>query len=130
MNDSSSGDQVALGSERGAFSADERKWAFFAHLSALSGVIVPFGNVLGPLIIWQIKKDEMPFVAQQAKEALNFQITVSLALLACFLLFIVVIGVFLLPVVGIGALVLTIIAAVSANDGKPYRYPFTWRPVS
>jgi uncharacterized Tic20 family protein len=130
MNDSDNSDVESLGSSSGALSVDERKWAFFAHLSALSGIIVPFGNLLGPLIIWQIKKDEMPFVAQQAKEALNFQITVSLALIACFVLFIVVIGFLLLPVVGIAALVLTIIAAVSANDGKAYRYPFTWRPVT
>jgi uncharacterized Tic20 family protein len=130
MYDSDNSDRESLGSERGAFSVDERKWAFFAHLSALAGIIVPFGNLLGPLIIWQIKKDEMPFVAEQAKEALNFQITVTLALIACFVLFIVVIGVFLLPVVGVGAVVLTIIAAVSANDGKRYRYPFAWRPVT
>jgi uncharacterized Tic20 family protein len=130
---SDSDDTVAdtLAPERGAAPGiEERKWAFFAHLSALSGFIVPFGNLLGPLIVWQIKKDEMPFAAQQAKEALNFQITVCLAITACFVLFVVVIGFFLLPVVAIGALVLTVIAAVSANDGKAYRYPFTLRLVS
>jgi hypothetical protein len=108
-------------------SAEQRQWAFFAHLSALSGFIIPFGNLLGPLIIWQVKKNEMPFVDDQGKEAVNFQITVSIAVIACFLLFLVLIGFLLLPLVGIAALVLTIIAAVRANNGEAYRYPFALR---
>jgi len=113
--------------EAGAPDAEQRQWAFFAHLSALAGIVIPFGNLLGPLIIWQIKKDTMPFVADQAKEALNFQITVCIAVLVSILLFIVLIGMLLLPIVGIAALVLTIIAAVKANNGETYRYPFTLR---
>lgn len=81
-------------------------------------------------MVWQLKKAEMPFVDDQGREALNFQITVSLALLACVLLMVVGIGFLLLPVVGIAALVLTIIAAVKANDGERYRYPFTLRLIS
>ena len=110
--------------------AEQRQWAFFAHLSALSGLVIPFGNLIGPLIIWQIKKDSMPFVAEHAKEALNFQITVSIALIVSFLLFIVLIGMLLLPLVGLGALILTIIAAVKANNGETYRYPFTLRLIN
>lgn len=111
-------------------SAEQRQWAFFAHLSALAGLVFPFGNIIGPLIIWQIKKEQMAFVADQAKEALNFQITVTIALLVSFVLFIVVIGLLLAPIIGIAALVLTIIAAVKANNGEQYRYPFTLRLVS
>lgn len=110
-------------------SAEEKQWALFAHLSALVGFIVPFGNVLGPLIIWQIKKAEMPFVDDQGKEALNFQITVLIALIACFVLMFVVIGMLLMPIVGIAALVFTIIGGIKANNGETYRYPFTLRLV-
>ncbi|MCX7555760.1 DUF4870 domain-containing protein [Xanthomonadaceae bacterium JHOS43] len=108
-------------------SAEARQWGLFAHLSALAGLVIPFGNILGPLIIWQIKKAEMPFVDDQGKEALNFQITVAIAMLVCFVLMMIVIGFLLLPLVGIAALVFTIIGGIKANEGVAYRYPFTLR---
>jgi hypothetical protein len=111
-------------------SDEERQWALFAHLAALAGFIIPFGNLIGPLIIWQVKKAELPFVDEQGKEALNFQITVSLAVLVCILLMAVLIGLLLLPVVAIGALVLTVIGAIKANGGEHYRYPLTLRLIS
>ena len=111
-------------------SMDERTWALFAHLSALAGFVFPFGNLLGPLIVWQVKKNEMPFVDEQGKEALNFQITVTLAAIVCFVLMVVVIGFFLLFAVGIAALVLTIIGGIKANAGEHYEYPFSWRIIT
>lgn len=109
--------------------AEQRQWAMFAHLSALLGFVFPFGSLIGPLVIWLIKKDTMPFVDDQAKEALNFQITVALAIIVCFVLMLVLIGFFLLWAVVAGALVFVIVAAVKANDGETYRYPFTLRLV-
>jgi uncharacterized Tic20 family protein len=106
-----------------------RQWAMFCHLSAFFGLIFPFGNLLGPLIIWQIKKEADPFIDAQGKEALNFQITVSIAAMVSMMLMVVIIGFPLLLLVGVGALVLTIIAGLKANDGVAYRYPFTWRLV-
>ena len=109
-------------------SAQARQWAMFCHYSAFFWFLVPMiGNVLGPLIVWQLKKDMDPFVDEQGKEALNFQITVALLMLVCLLLALVVIGLLLMWVVGVGALVLTIIAAIKANEGQAYRYPFCWR---
>lgn len=102
----------------------------FAHLSALIGFLIPFGNVIAPLVIWQLRKDDMPFAAAQAKEALNFQITVCLAALLCVLLVVILIGFFLLWLLAIATLVLLVIAAIKANDGVDYRYPFTLRLVS
>lgn len=113
----------------GAPGSEERQMAMFAHLSALVGIIIPFGNILGPLLIWLLKKETMPFVDDQGKEALNFQITVTIALLVCIVLMFVLIGLLLLPLVGLAALILTIIAAVKANEGTAYRYPFTLRLV-
>lgn len=108
-------------------SADERQWAMIAHLSALSGLIIPFGHILGPLIVWMMKKDAMPFVDDQGKEALNFQITLSIALFVCGLLIFVVIGILLMPLVGLAGLILAIIAGIKSNEGVAYRYPFTLR---
>ncbi|PJE44207.1 MAG: DUF4870 domain-containing protein [Pseudomonas sp.] len=108
---------------------EARQWAMFCHFAAFLGLVIPFGNLLGPLIVWQIKKDLDPFVDAQGKEALNFQISVALAALLCFLLMVVVIGFPLLLLVSIAALVLTIIAGIKANEGQAYRYPFVWRLV-
>jgi len=110
-------------------SKEARQWAMLCHFASFFGLIFPFGNLLGPLIVWQLKKEADPFIDAQGKEALNFQITVSIAAMICFLLMIVVIGFPLLMLVGVGALVLTIIAGIKANDGVAYRYPFTWRLV-
>jgi uncharacterized Tic20 family protein len=108
-------------------SQESRQWAMFCHFAAFLGMIFPFGNLLGPLVIWQLKKDADPFIDAQGKEALNFQITVSLAMVACMFLMLLIIGFALIGLVAIGALVLTIIAGIKANEGVAYRYPFTWR---
>lgn len=111
----------------GAPSADDRQWGMFAHLSALSGVVIPFGNIIGPLVVWQIKKDTLPFAADQGKEALNFNITMLIAAFIGFLLTFVLIGLVLLPLIGIAWLVFTILAGIKANEGVAYRYPFALR---
>jgi uncharacterized Tic20 family protein len=109
-------------------SKDEQNWAMFCHLAALAGFLIPFGNIIGPLIIWLVKKDTMPLVDQHGKESLNFQITVSIAVVVCLLLMLVLIGFFLLFVVGIGALVLTVIAAIKVSNGElDYKYPIAIR---
>jgi len=118
-----------------------RSWALGAHISALAGFLVPFGNILGPLIVWLLKKDQSPFVDDQGKEALNFQIFVSIIMLALGVLFgigvlltIVLIGALLVPlvaiamlVVAVGAAIFAIIGGVKANEGVAYRYPWTMR---
>lgn len=104
---------------------EERTAALIAHLSSLVGL-----GIIAPLVIYLLKKDESPFVADQAREALNFHITVVLALVASALLIVIVVGIFLLIAVAIGATVLSIVAAIKANDGERYRYPFTLRLVS
>ncbi|WP_205289395.1 DUF4870 domain-containing protein [Lysobacter sp. TY2-98] len=114
----------------GADSAEERNWAMLGHLSSLSGLIVPFGNVLGPLVVWQIKKDTMPFAAEQAKEAVNFNITAALAAIVASVCMIVLIGFLLLPIVVIAWLVLTVMAGMAASRGENYRYPFTLRLIN
>jgi uncharacterized protein len=111
----------------GTPSADAKQWAMFAHLAGLAGYVIPFGSILGPLIIWQIKKNEFAFVDDQGKEALNFQITVAIAAVVCFVLMFVLIGLLLLPILLIGDLVFLILAAIAANNGQAYRYPISIR---
>ena len=122
-------------------SAEERQWAMFAHLSALLGGLLTsgwggsIGFFIGPLVIWLMKKDNMPFVNDQAKEALNFAITVSLACVVLLMLTIMSLGIGalltfpLMMVIGIAALVFFIIAGVQANQGTQYRYPISLRLV-
>ena len=104
-----------------------RQWAMLCHFAAFLGLVFPFGSVLGPLILWQVKKDMDPLIDDQGKEALNFQLTVAIAWLVCFVLGVVVIGFLLMVVLVIAALILTIIGGVKANKGIAYRYPLTWR---
>ena len=108
-------------------SKDERMWGMFCHLIAFSGYLIPFGSVLGPLIIWLIKKDEMPFVDDQGKESLNFQLTMLIAVIVSVILIFVVIGFLLLGILIIYQIVVVIMAAIKANDGVRYRYPYTIR---
>lgn len=110
-------------------SQDEKTWGMLAHLSTLVGLIIPLGTILGPLVVWLMKKDTMPFVADQGKEALNFNITVLIAMIIGGILTLVLIGLLVMAVVGLAWLVLTIMAALAANKGETYRYPFTLRLV-
>jgi uncharacterized Tic20 family protein len=123
------GDNPASGAPATAPPAnkDERMWNMLCHLAAF--LPIPFGNVLGPFLVWQIKKNEFPSVEGHAKEALNFQITLLIALAGAFVIALLTfgLGVILLPAVGVCGIVLVIIAALKANNGEPYRYPFTIR---
>ena|ERR1035438_1441272 len=109
-----------------------RMWNMLCHLSALAGFVVPFGNILGPLIVWQIKKNEFPSVDVHGKASLNFQITVSFVLIAgvavAFITSFFCIGYLLFPVVfliGLAGLVFAVIAGIKANNGEDYKYPWS-----
>jgi uncharacterized Tic20 family protein len=109
---------------------DERTWGMIAHLSALLGVIVPFGNVIAPLIVWLARRERSAFVANQAKEALNFNITTTIAGAVCYALIWALVGIPLFIALFIFWLAMTFLAAVRANEGIAYRHPFTLRLVA
>ena len=120
-------------------SANSRQLAMFAHLSALLGVLVGGLTFIGPLIFYLVKKDDDPFVADQSREALNFNLSLLIygivGGIVFFLLAVVTLGIgfllfFLFIPLYIGAAVLMIIAGVEANKGVAYRYPLTIRLVS
>ena len=107
---------------------DARMWAMICHLSGLAGIILPAsGNIVAPLIIWQIMKDNNPFIDEQGKEAVNFQISMSMYLIASIILCFLCVGAFLVVATIIVFFVFTLIAAVKANNGYHYRYPLTMR---
>ena len=110
-------------------SKDAKMWAMFCHLAALAMFIgIPFAWVIGPLIIWLIKKDDFAFVEDQGKESLNFQISVSIYMLCCLpLICLAGIGALLIPVIAVADLIFIIIGAINASNGQTYRYPLCIR---
>ncbi|HTD30284.1 MAG TPA: DUF4870 domain-containing protein [Steroidobacteraceae bacterium] len=109
---------------------NERTWGMLAHLSALTGVVVwLLGCIIGPLVVWLARRDSSAFVAEHAREALNFNITVVLAALVCMALMLVFVGFILGTALFVVWLVFTLIAAIKASEGEHYRYPFSLRLV-
>lgn len=134
--------------ERWKQQQDERSWTMLCHVAAFASVVFPFGNILGPLIVWLAKRKEYTSVDDQGKESLNFQISMTIYSLIALVVFIVglidlaagnsregfpvsviVSGVSLL-VLGIINIVLVIIASVRSYQGDAYRYPLNIRFVS
>ena len=116
----------------GSPNAEERQWAMFAHLSAIVGALIGL-SFLGPLVVWLVKKETMPFDDDQGKEALNFNIMLLIVFAVLWALTFVTLGIGILLtgplmfIVGVAALVLVIIAGIKANEGVAYRYPFSIR---
>lgn len=111
-----------------AVTKEARMWAMICHLCGLLAyTAIPFASVIGPLVIWMLKKDEYPFVDHQGREAINFQISILIYLVVCILLVFLFIGIPLLILLGLFHITCTIIAAVKVYDGIPYRYPLTIR---
>ena len=100
---------------------------FNRPLVALAGYVVPFGNIIGPLVVWLIQKDKSGFVDEQGKESVNFQITITIAAVVGLILILACVGVVVLAAVGIFSLVMIILAAVKANSGERWRYPLCIR---
>lgn len=107
----------------GAATSDERTMAMLAHLLGI------FTWFVGALIIWLMKKDQSAFVDDQGKEALNFQITIGIAYVAMMIVTCITLGIgaILMPVIGIVVIIFCILAAIAANKGERYRYPFAIR---
>ncbi len=102
-------------------SSDERSLAILTHVLSI------FFSFIPGLVIYLMKKDESPYVAEHAKEVLNFQISLLIYVFVSIILVFLIIGIVLLIAIGIGSLILYIIAAIKASDDILYRYPFTIR---
>jgi len=116
--------------DRSSASPEERSWAMLAHLSAFSGLILPLaGNIIGPLLIWYVRRARSSFVAEQAAEALNFNILVLLGFALCGALALIFIGFLLGLALFVYWIVATIHAGIKAGEGIRYRYPWSLRVV-
>ncbi len=98
------------------------------HLSALGMFVVPaMGHLIGPLIVWMLKRETMPFVESEGKEALNFNLSMTIYLAVSALLICVGVGIVMLLALAVTHVVLVVLASIDAANGKSYRYPFTIR---
>ena len=113
-----------------ALSGEDRLWGALAHLSALSMYFTGIGFIAGPLIIWLWKRDTNPFVANEAKEAMNFNISVTIYALVALVLCLVLIGIPLLIALHTFQIICIIVGALKASDGRPFRYPLNLRLVN
>jgi len=106
---------------------EERQWALICHLSVFCGYFIPFGGLIAPIVIWSLKKDEMPMVDAHGKEVINFQISFTIWITISVVLIFVLIGIPLLIILGVAQLVFILIGAIKADRGELYRYPLTIR---
>ena len=111
--------------------AEERNWAVAIHLASFSGYLgIPFGHIIGPLILWLMKKDGSRFLDEAGKETVNYNISIIIWFIACIPLCFLIVGFFLLGALALMDIIVTIMAAVAASNGKQYRYPLTIRFIS
>lgn len=104
---------------------EDRQMLMILHLSQLLNFISGFGGVIVPLILWQLKKNEIENLEEQAKEVLNFQISFYIYYILAGLLCLLIIGFVILPILGIISLIFPIMNGIKANNGEPVSYPFT-----
>ncbi len=100
--------------------AEDKQWASFAHLGGILWFVPS-------LIIWLVFKDRGAFTNTEAKEALNFQITIGIAYVVSWVLTLVLIGFLLIPAVSVVSVIFSILGFLKAKDGTAYRYPFALR---
>jgi uncharacterized Tic20 family protein len=106
---------------------DIRNWSALIHISAFALFVIPFGNILIPLLLWQLKKDESPLITDNAKEAINYQITYTIALIISAILVIVLMEMPNLLIFVFFPLIFPILATIKTAEGKIYRYPFSYK---
>lgn len=106
-------------------SKDERNWAMYCHLAAFSGFIIPLGFILGPLIVWLMKREEFSAVERHGKAALNFQISMTIYFIVSVLLAFIMIGYVFLVALVIMEIVFVVLASIKAQEGGFYQYPLT-----
>ena len=104
-----------------------RQWAMFLHLSQLAGFVIPFAGLIAPIVIWQVKKDEMPELDVHGRMVANWIISELIYIAISVVLSFVIIGIFLLFILGILAIVFPVIGGLKANDGHTWKYPLSLR---
>jgi uncharacterized Tic20 family protein len=106
-------------------SETERNWAMFCHISAFAGYFIPFGGVIGPLIVWTTKRDESTWVNENGKSSLNFQLSMLLYLILAAPLCLIIIGFPIIAVLILLRIIFIVIASIRASRGEEFRYPLS-----
>ena len=106
---------------------DARQWAMFLHLSVLAGTIVPVAGWVAPIVIWQIKKDELPEIDEHGRIVVNWMISAAIYFAVSFLLIFVIVGFPLVAVLTIISVVFPVIGGIKASKGEIWPYPMSLR---
>lgn len=106
---------------------EEKTWGILCHLTSLSGFIVPFGNIIGPLLVWLLRKDSSSYVDSNGKESLNFQVNLTAVLVGSFLFIPSAIKWKLLLVLGVFGIICVAWATTKSLKGLTFRYPLALR---
>lgn len=104
---------------------ETRQWAMFIHFSILAGWLVPIGGLIVPIILWQMKKDELPGIVPHAHVVLNWIVSSIVYGLICLVLMLVVIGLLGFIVLGLATIIFAVIGGIKANEGEVWEYPGT-----
>jgi uncharacterized Tic20 family protein len=104
---------------------ETNQWAMFIHFSILAGWAIPIGGLIVPILLWQLKKDELPGIVPHAHIVLNWIVTSLVYALICFILTFVLVGVLGFFVLGIATIVFAIMGGIKANAGEIWEYPGT-----
>lgn len=102
-----------------------RQWSMFIHFSVLAGWVIPLAGIVVPVLLWQIKKDELPGIVPHAHVVMNWIASSFVYFLICFVLTFVVIGVFGFIVLGLATLIFSLYGGIKANEGELWEYPGT-----
>ena len=113
----------ATGLSPAAQEQQTRRWGLFVHLSVLAGFLVPLAGLVVPIVIWQLKKAELPGIDAHGKNALNWIISAIIYAAVCVILVLVVIGIPLLIALGVVGVIFPIVAGIKANNGEVWKYP-------
>lgn len=105
---------------------ETNQWAMFIHFSILAGWVVPIAGLIVPILLWQIKKDELPGIVPHAHVVLNWIVTSFVYALICLILSIVLIGFLGFMALAIATLIFAVIGGLKANDGEVWEYPGTF----
>lgn len=111
-------------------SKEERNWAALTHVAAFAGFFIPFGNIVGPLLIWIMKKDASAYIDFHGKESLNFQISITIYFLIAAVLIFLLIGLPMLLLIFLASYGFPIVAAIKAAEGEYYYYPLNLRLIN
>ncbi len=102
-----------------------RRWAFLLHLSVLAGFAFPIAGLIIPIVIWQMKKYELPGIDVHGINAINWIISLMIYTVVCAILVFAIIGIPMLIALGLVAVVFPIVAAIKANNGEVWKYPLS-----